>query len=73
MCQWAPVSKMFKRKYGGKAIVVVQLQRFRLEGKFIPKINFGIWNEKKKEIQFGRKLEGYLIILKENGRKFWNS
>ena len=81
MCQWALVSKMFKRKYGSRAIVVVQLQQFHLEGKFLPKINFGVRKEKKKEVQYGtklegnwkeigRKLEGNLIILKENGRKF---
>ena len=53
MCQWALVSKMFKRKYGGKAIAVVQLQRFHLEGKFLPKkiLAFGGKRKRKYDLE----------------------
>jgi hypothetical protein len=44
-----------------------------LEGNFLPKGNIGLWKDKDKEMQFGRKSEGNLVIRKENGRKFQNS
>ena len=51
MCQWTLVSKMFKLKYGDKAIVVVQLH---LEGKFLSKKIFAFGKERKRKY----KLEG---------------
>ena len=45
------------------------LQRFHLEGYFLPEGNFSV----RKEIEFGRKLEGNLIFGKEIRRKLYFS
>jgi hypothetical protein len=36
-----------------------------LEGNFLPEGNFGLWKEIWKEIAFGRKLEGNIVIRRE--------
>jgi hypothetical protein len=41
------------------------LQRFHLEGNFLPEGNLGLW----KEIAFGRKLGGNIVIRREMRRK----
>jgi hypothetical protein len=48
-------------------------QRFHLEGNFLPKGNIGLWKDRNKEMQCGRKSEGNLVIWMESGRKFQNS
>jgi hypothetical protein len=48
-----------------------QYQRFHLEENFIPEGNFGLWKEIWKEIAFGRKLRGNIVIRKEMRRKFY--
>jgi hypothetical protein len=42
-----------------------------LEGNFLPEGNFGLWKEIWKEIAFGRKLEGNIVIRREMRRKFF--
>jgi hypothetical protein len=49
------------------------MQRFHLEGNFLPKGNIGLWKDRNKEMQCGRKSEGNLVIWMESGRKFQNS
>jgi hypothetical protein len=44
-------------------------QRFHLEGNFLPEGNLGLWKEIWKEIAFGRKLGGNIVIRKEMRRK----
>jgi hypothetical protein len=54
-------------------ITGLYLQRFHLEGNFLPKGNIGLWKDRNKEMQCGRKSEGNLVIWMESGRKFQNS
>ena len=49
---------------GGK---IRQAQRFHLEGN----LNFGLWKEIWKEIAFGMKLGGNIVIRREMRRKFY--
>ena len=52
---------------------MITAQRFHLEGNFLPKGNIGLWKDRNKEMQCGRKSEGNLVIWMESGRKFQNS
>jgi hypothetical protein len=40
-----------------------------LEGNFLPEGNLGLWKEILKEIGFGRKLGGNIVIRREMRRK----
>ena len=42
---------------------------FHLEGNFLPEGNLGLWKEIWKEIAFGRKLGGNIVIRREMRRK----
>jgi hypothetical protein len=50
---------------------IPNIQRFHLEGNFLPEGNFGLWKEIWKEIAFGRKLGGNIVIRREMRRKFY--
>jgi hypothetical protein len=49
--------------------VSVGQQRFHLEGNFLPEGNLGLWKEIWKEIAFGKKLGGNIVIRREMRRK----
>jgi hypothetical protein len=38
-----------------------------LEGNFLPKGNIGLWKDRNKEMQCGRKSEGNFVIWMESG------
>jgi hypothetical protein len=42
-----------------------------LEGNFLPEGNLGLWKEIWKEIAFGRKLRGNIVIRREMRRKIY--
>lgn len=53
----------------GHGVTRALAHSFHLPGNFLAKGNFELWQEKKKEIHFGRKLEGNLTKCQENARK----
>ena len=64
----------FDQRYTAKKIISTTgslHQRFHLEGHFLPKGNLGLRKEIWKEIAFGRKLGGNIVIRREMRRKFY--
>ena len=51
--------------------LVSPIHRFHLEGNFLPEGNLGLWKEIWKEMSFGRKLGGNIVIRREMRRKFY--